>query len=43
MNTHLAALGILSELKTFRGLRECEEGTALEVAEVGTDARRKPI
>ena len=39
MNTHLAALGISSELITARGLRECEEATALEVAEVGANGR----
>lgn len=39
MNTHLAALGISSELITARGLRECEEATELEVAEVGADGR----
>ena len=39
MNTHLAGLGISSELITARGLRECEEATALEVAEVGADGR----
>ncbi|MBI2305898.1 MAG: M15 family metallopeptidase [Rhodocyclales bacterium] len=39
MNTHLAALGISSELITARGLRECEEATKLEVAEVGADGR----
>jgi len=39
MNTHLIALGISSELITARGLRECEEATTLEVAEVGTDGR----
>ena len=39
MNTHLTALGISSELITARGLRECEEATALEVAEVGTEGR----
>jgi len=39
MNIHLAALGISSELITARGLRECEEATKLEVAEVGTDGR----
>jgi D-alanyl-D-alanine carboxypeptidase len=39
MNTHLAALGISSELITARGLRECEEATTLEVAEVGADGR----
>ena len=39
MNAHLIALGISSELITARGLRECEEATALEVAEVGADGR----
>jgi len=39
MNTHLAALGISSELITARGLRECEEAKTLEVAEVGADGR----
>jgi D-alanyl-D-alanine carboxypeptidase len=39
MNTHLAALGISSELITARGLRECEEATTLEVAEVGAEGR----
>jgi D-alanyl-D-alanine carboxypeptidase len=39
MNTHLAALGISSELIATRGLRECEEATTLEVAEVGADGR----
>jgi D-alanyl-D-alanine carboxypeptidase len=39
MNTHLAALGISSELIAARGLRECEEATTLEVAEVGADGR----
>jgi len=39
MNTHLAALGISSELIAARGLRECEEATTLEVAEVGADDR----
>jgi D-alanyl-D-alanine carboxypeptidase len=39
MNTHLATLGISSELITARGLRECEEATALEVAEAGADGR----
>jgi len=39
MNTHLAALGISSELIAARGLRECEEATNLEVAEVGADGR----
>jgi D-alanyl-D-alanine carboxypeptidase len=39
MNTHLAALGISSELIEARGLRECEEATTLEVAEVGADGR----
>lgn len=36
---HLSALGISSELITARGLRECEEATTLEVAEVGADGR----
>lgn len=39
MKTHLAQLGISSELITARGLRECEEATSLEVAEVGADGR----
>ncbi|MES2181532.1 MAG: M15 family metallopeptidase [Pseudomonadota bacterium] len=39
MNTHLAALGISSELITARGLRECEEATTLEIAEVGAEGR----
>ncbi|MFA6051109.1 MAG: M15 family metallopeptidase [Methylobacter sp.] len=39
MNIQLSALGISSELITARGLRECEEATALEVAEVGADGR----
>jgi D-alanyl-D-alanine carboxypeptidase len=39
MNTHLAALGISNELIVARGLRECGEATALEVAEVGADGR----
>jgi len=39
MNPYLTALGISGELITARGLRECEEATALEVAEVGTDGR----
>lgn len=39
MNPHLAAFGISSELITARGLRECEEATAFEVAEVGADGR----
>lgn len=39
MNTHLAELGISSELIAARGLRECEEATRLEVAEVGVDGR----
>lgn len=34
-----AALGISSELIAVRGLRECEEATNLEVAEVGTGGR----
>ena len=39
MNPHLTTLGISSELITARGLRECEEATTLEVAEVGADGR----
>ncbi|MBI2306670.1 MAG: M15 family metallopeptidase [Rhodocyclales bacterium] len=39
MNPHLTALGISSEMITARGLSECEEATALEVAEVGADGR----
>lgn len=39
MNIHLAALGISGELIAARGLRECEEATTLEVAEVGADGR----
>lgn len=39
MKTHLAELGISSELIAARGLRECEEATRLEVAEVGVDGR----
>lgn len=39
MNTPLAALGISSESIAARGLRECEEATSLEVAEVGADGR----
>lgn len=39
MNTHLSALGISSKLITARGLRECEEATLLEVAEIGADGR----
>lgn len=39
MNTHLAELGISSELITARGLRVCEEATRLEVAEVGVNGR----
>lgn len=39
MNMHLAALGISSELITARGLRECEEASSLESAEVGTGGR----
>lgn len=39
MNTHLAALGISSELISARGLLECEEATSLVLAEVGPDGR----
>ncbi len=36
---YLTTLGISSELITARGLRECEEASSLESAEVGTDGR----
>lgn len=39
MNSFLAALGISREAISDRGLCECKEATALEVAEVGTDGR----
>ena len=39
MHSHLVALGISSELIAARGLRECEEATTLESAEVGADGR----
>lgn len=39
MNTHLAALGISREFIAARGLRECDEATTLEVAEIGADGR----
>lgn len=39
MNTHLAALGISIESLSARGLRECDEATTLEIAEVGLDGR----
>lgn len=39
MNMHLSALGIPSELIKARGLRECEEATTFEVAEVGANGR----
>lgn len=39
MNTHLAVLGISSELIAARGLREYEEATRLKIAEVGADGR----
>ena len=39
MNMHLSALGIPRELIKARGLRECEEATTLEVAEVGANGR----
>ncbi len=39
MSTLLARLGISNELIAARGLRECEEATRLEVAEVGIDGR----
>ena len=37
MNAHLAALGISLESITARGLRECQEATQLECAEIGAD------
>lgn len=39
MNIHLAALGISETSIAARGLRECEEATDLEIAEVGADGR----
>jgi D-alanyl-D-alanine carboxypeptidase len=39
MNMYLTALGISNELIEARGLRECEEATNLELAEVGSDGR----
>lgn len=39
MNPHLSALGIPLETLLARGLRACEEATALEVAEVAPDGR----
>ncbi len=39
MNPSLAALGISSELIAIRGLREYEEATDFEIAEVGADGR----
>lgn len=39
MHSLLVALGISSELLAARGLRECEEATSLESAEVGADGR----
>lgn len=39
MNAHLAALGISTESIAARGLRACEEATALECAETGADGR----
>ena len=39
MNTHLAALGISAATIAARGLRECEEATELECAEIGADGR----
>lgn len=39
MNSLLVSLGISTELITARGLRECEEATTLEIAEVGDDGR----
>lgn len=39
MNTHLVVLGISIESIAARGLRECEEATRLESAEIGVDGR----
>ena len=39
MNPHLSSLGISEEMIMARGLRECEEATLFEVAEVSTDGR----
>ncbi len=39
MNSHLAALGISIDSIAARGLRECEEATNLESAEIGADGR----
>lgn len=39
MNAHLVALGIPVESLAARGLRACEEATALECAETGSDGR----
>lgn len=39
MNSFLVSLGISSELIAARGLREYEEATDLEIAEVGADGR----
>ncbi len=39
MNAHLAALGISLESITARGLREFDEATELECAEIGADGR----
>ena len=39
MHSHLVALGISGELLAARGLREFEEATSFESAEVGADGR----
>lgn len=39
MNKHFLALGISTDSITARGLREYQEATTLEVAEVGADGR----
>lgn len=39
MNAHLVALGISEESIVSRGLRQCEEATGLECAEIGADGR----
>lgn len=39
MNAHLSRLGISVESIAARGLRECQEATELECAEIGSDGR----
>ena len=40
MNAHLSTLGISVESIAARGLRECQEATELECAEIGIDGRK---